>query len=57
MKKTYNVFITFDDVVIYNVDVTAKDKNEARKKAKQKFAKAYFKESKLKVHPEDIKEI
>lgn len=57
MKKTYNVFITFDDAITYNVDVTAKDKNEARKKAKQKFAKAYFKESKLKVYPEDIKEI
>lgn len=57
MKKTYNVFVTFDNVVIDNIDVTAKNKNEARKKAKQKFAKTYFKESKLKVYPEDIKEI
>lgn len=46
--NSYIVRIAFDKHLIYNVDVKAKNKPEAYRKAKQKLARQLFKMSKLK---------
>lgn len=46
--KSFFVNIIFDNHLIYGVDVKAKNKPEAYRKAKTKLAKQLFKESKLK---------
>jgi len=47
-QNSYIVRIAFDKHLIYDVDVKAKNKPEAYRKAKQKLARQIFKMSKLK---------
>lgn len=47
-QNNYIVHIAFDKQLIYDVDVKAKNKPEAYRKAKQKLARQLFKMSKLK---------